>query len=214
LDSHAAGIDEFKVTVFDGHGSGNAIARDPGCRIDNANASAREHIEQRRLADIRSTHYRNNRQLHRNTLLETLAGASGYEITTLLVYSIAENAGGNVVAKCDEGYPCEVCGEHVEVVTESDLYLRYILGEVLLESLHLLPERHVRCNPALAQYIVADDFPPMQCIGDFDKRNWDAEYVAAEERRVNLGWRRLQAIPHLCLSIPEYPLSITPADEA
>ncbi len=114
------------------------------------------------------------------------------------------------MAKCDEGYPCEVCGEHVEAVVESDLYLRYILGEVPLESLHLLPERHVRCNPALAQYIVADDFPPLQYTGDFDKRNWDAEYVQAEELRVTSGWRRLQAIPHLCLSIPEYPLSITP----
>ena len=43
------------------------------------------------------------------------------------------------MAKCDEGYRCEVCGGDVEVVTESDLYLRFVLGEVPLELLHRLP---------------------------------------------------------------------------
>ena len=37
------------------------------------------------------------------------------------------------MAKCDEGYRCEVCGVDVEAITESDLYLRYVLGEVPLE---------------------------------------------------------------------------------
>ena len=58
------------------------------------------------------------------------------------------------MAKCDEGYRCEVCGRDVEVITESDLYLRFILGEVPLELLHRLSERHLRCNPAAPpQYI-------------------------------------------------------------
>ena len=114
------------------------------------------------------------------------------------------------MAKCDEGYRCEVCGRDVEAIPESDLYLRYILGEVPLEMLHRLPERHITCNPALAQYIVAADFPPVTCAGPFSKAALDPEYVRGEEARVTRGWRRLRAIPTLGLTVPEYPLSVTP----
>jgi hypothetical protein len=114
------------------------------------------------------------------------------------------------VAKCDEGYRCEVCGRDVEAVTESDLYLRYVLGEVPLEQLHLMPERHIACNPAMAQYILDAAFATVVCVGPFAKANLDAAFVAEEERRVSRGWRRLQAIPTLGLSIAEYPLSVTP----
>lgn len=116
------------------------------------------------------------------------------------------------MAKCDEGYRCDVCGRDVEAVTESDLYLRYILGEVPLEQLHLHPERHVRCNPAVAQYVVDAAFEPVVCDGPFAKAELDPEYVAAEDRRVTRAWRRLQAIPRLGLSIAEYPLAVTPDD--
>ena len=114
--------------------------------------------------------------------------------------------------KCDEGYRCDVCGADVEAVADSDLYLRYVLGEVPLEALHVTPERHVRCNPALAQYVVDPAFAPVACDGPFDKRLLDAAFVAAEEARVTRGWRRLQALPTLGLSIAEYPLAITPED--
>jgi hypothetical protein len=114
------------------------------------------------------------------------------------------------VAKCDEGYRCEVCGRDVEAVSDSDLYLRFILGEVPLEQLHLSPERHVRCNPALAQYIRADGFDPVTCDGPFDKVLLDPAFVAMEETRVTRGWNRLQAIPTLGLTVPEYPLHVTP----
>ncbi len=117
------------------------------------------------------------------------------------------------MAKCDQGYPCEVCGGDVEGVLESDLYLRFVLGEVPLERLHLQAERHIRCNPGLAQYVVDDRFPVVPCEGFFDKRLLDAEYVRGEEARVSRGYRRLQAIPHLGLSIPEYPLHVTPDSE-
>jgi hypothetical protein len=117
------------------------------------------------------------------------------------------------MAKCDEGYRCEVCGRDVEAVTESDLYLRFVLGEVPLELLHRLPERHLWCNPALAQYIVHPDFPPVACDGPFAKQHMDVAYVAAEEARVTRGYRRLLAIPSLGLSVPEYPLSVTPDSE-
>jgi hypothetical protein len=78
------------------------------------------------------------------------------------------------MAKCDEGYLCDVCGQDVAILAESDLYLRYIVGILDPEVLHTTPERHIRCNPELAQYIVADDFPPMFREGPFDKRNLDA----------------------------------------
>jgi hypothetical protein len=114
------------------------------------------------------------------------------------------------MAKCDEGYRCEVCGGDVEEIVDSDLYLRYVLGEVVLELLHRLPERHIRCNPALAQFIVAPEFDPVLCPGPFGKAELDPEFVRQEELRVTRGWKRLQAIPTLGLTVPEYPLSVTP----
>ena len=32
------------------------------------------------------------------------------------------------MAKCEEGYLCDVCGGDVEAITDSDLYLRYVVG--------------------------------------------------------------------------------------
>jgi hypothetical protein len=117
------------------------------------------------------------------------------------------------MAKCDEGYRCDVCGADVEQIFDSDLYLRYVLGEVPLEQLHLSKERHLRCNPALAQYIVADGFDAVPCPGPFDKCGLEAAFVELETRRVTRGWLRLQQIPKLGLAIPEYPLHITPEEE-
>ena len=34
------------------------------------------------------------------------------------------------MARCDQGYLCAVCGAEVEEMTESELYLAYVLGEV------------------------------------------------------------------------------------
>jgi hypothetical protein len=116
------------------------------------------------------------------------------------------------MAKCDEGYRCEVCGRDVEAIIDSDLYLRYVLGEVPLELLHRLPERHIRCNPALAQYIVDESFTAVAYPGAFDKSQLDLGFVQEEERRVTRGWRRLQAIPHLGLTVPEYPLAVTSSE--
>jgi hypothetical protein len=110
------------------------------------------------------------------------------------------------MARCEQGYRCEVCGGDVEEIVDSDLYLRYVLGDVPAEELHLRPERHVRCNPELAQYIVDGGFAPVRCDGFFDKSLLDAAYVAAEEARVTRGWRRLRELPSLGLPITEYPL--------
>jgi hypothetical protein len=111
------------------------------------------------------------------------------------------------MARCEQGYLCVVCGEEVEDITHSDLYLAFVLGEVPAEELHLRKERHIRCNPERAQYIVDPAFEPAVCEGFFDKRLLDAGYVAEEEARVTRGWRRLQEIPSLNIPIIEYPLT-------
>jgi hypothetical protein len=111
------------------------------------------------------------------------------------------------MARCEKGYLCEVCGREVAEITDSDLYLRYVLGEVPPEQLHLLRERHIRCNPALAQYIVDPTFAPIRCEGFFAKETLDSVFVAAEEARVTRGWRRLQEIPSLGIPIIDYPLA-------
>ncbi len=115
------------------------------------------------------------------------------------------------MAICEKGYLCEVCGEEVEDLTDSDLYLRYVLGEVDPERLHLLPERHLRCNPVLAQFIVDPRFPPVVVTGAFGKSELDPEFVTREETRVTQAYLRLQELPRLGLPIVEYPLSAAQA---
>jgi hypothetical protein len=110
------------------------------------------------------------------------------------------------MAACDQGYLCDVCGGDVEAIIDSDLYLRYVMGEVDPLALPRQRERHIRCNPALAQFIVDPAFEPMTCDGMFAKANLDAEYVRDQEALVTRAWRRLQELPTLGLTIPEYPL--------
>jgi hypothetical protein len=110
------------------------------------------------------------------------------------------------MAKCDEGYRCDVCGSDVESILDSALYLRYILCEIPLERLHLQSERHIACDPTVSQYIVDPSFPPVVCDGVFDKRLIDVDYVKAEEERITRGWQRLNTIPTLGIGIAEYPL--------
>jgi hypothetical protein len=110
------------------------------------------------------------------------------------------------VVACDLGYLCDVCGLDVEAVIDSDLYLRYIMGEVSPLQLPRQRERHIRCNPATAQYIVDPAFDPVICEGMFAKAGLDADFVRAQEELVTRAWKRLQLIPTLGLTIPEYPL--------
>src|SRR5207253_9865386 len=88
------------------------------------------------------------------------------------------------MAKCEQGYLCDVCGSDVEAMTDSDLYLRYILGEVRPEELHVSRERHIRCNPVLAQFIVDPSFQPVTCPGAFAKEFLVPNSVAEQEERV------------------------------
>lgn len=111
------------------------------------------------------------------------------------------------MAKCEEGYLCDVCGGDVEAITDSDLYLRYVIGQIDPETLHTTRERHLRCNPTLAQFIVDAGFPPVSVEGPFDKRLLDADYVRRQEELVTRGWRRLGEVAgQTGLTILEYPL--------
>lgn len=110
------------------------------------------------------------------------------------------------MARCEQGYLCDVCGAEVAEMTDSDLYLRFILGEVPLDQLHSSRERHLRCNPSTAQFIVDPAFAPVRCDGPFAKEFLDPSFVQEEEKRVTRAWRRLQELPALNLPIVEYPL--------
>ncbi len=110
------------------------------------------------------------------------------------------------MARCEQGYLCEVCGEEVEDITNSDLYLRYVIGEIDGRALLTAPERHLRCNPTQAQFIVDEEFDPVAIDGPFDKRQLDAEFVRERENLMTRGWRRLQEVAALSIPIAEYPL--------
>jgi hypothetical protein len=111
------------------------------------------------------------------------------------------------MAKCDEGYLCSVCGGDVENIIDSDLYLRFVIGLLDPELLHAQPEKHIRCNPTLAQFIVAEDFEPSVVEGDFSKSQLDPDYVKEREALVTRGWHRLKELKGLGeVSILEFPL--------
>ncbi|EMI43267.1 hypothetical protein [Rhodopirellula sp. SWK7] len=112
------------------------------------------------------------------------------------------------MAKCDQGYLCEVCGDEVTSIVESDLYLRYVLGQLDAEKLHVSPERHLRCNPVLAQYIEDERFEMILIDSEFDKRQLDGQYVAEQTARVSRAYRRLREIAEseTPISMLEYPI--------
>lgn len=110
------------------------------------------------------------------------------------------------MARCEEGYLCDVCGGDVEELVDSDLYLRYVIGMLDPEVLHTTRERHIRCHPELAQFIVDDAFYPVAAAGPFDKRTLDPPWVREREALVTRGWRRLQELHGAEAFILDYPL--------
>jgi hypothetical protein len=113
------------------------------------------------------------------------------------------------MAKCDEGYLCEVCGEEVEVLTESALYLQYVIGWIDPETLHTRRECHLRCQPTLAQFIDDNRFaPPVEITGDFDRRRLDPIFVAERSRLVTRGYQRLWELQdgRRAETVVDYPL--------
>jgi hypothetical protein len=95
------------------------------------------------------------------------------------------------MAMCDQGYLCQVCGQDVETISQSDLYLRFVIGELDPEVLHTTPERHLRCNPVVAQFIDHPEFEPIYVEGPFDRRSLDPEFVARRTELVTRGFARL-----------------------
>jgi hypothetical protein len=110
------------------------------------------------------------------------------------------------MAKCEQGYLCDVCGDEVEDITQSDLYLRYVIGEIDARALLSAPERHIRCNPVQAQFIVDPNFQPVTVDGPFAKQNLDPADVRRREDLTTRGWRRLQELQGLGLAVSAYPL--------
>ena len=110
------------------------------------------------------------------------------------------------MARCDQGYLCDVCGDEVEELIESDLYLSFIIGGVEPRELSSRPERHIRCNPVQAQFIMDERFEPVVVEGPFDKRRLDPASVREQEALVTRGWRRLQEVSGQQIPIIDYPL--------
>jgi hypothetical protein len=113
-----------------------------------------------------------------------------------------------MMAKCDEGYRCEVCGQDVTSIVDSDLYLRYVIGELDPEVLHTSPERHIRCNPVLAQFIDADGFASVTVEGDLSRAGLDDPYAEQRTELVTRGYLRLREIAadDGDRDVTEYPL--------
>lgn len=84
--------------------------------------------------------------------------------------------------------------------------MRFVIGMVDPETLHTQSERHLRCNPSLAQFIVDDEFSPVSIENEFDKRELDESFVQARDVLVTRGWKRLQELAKNDLPIHDYPL--------
>ena len=112
------------------------------------------------------------------------------------------------MAPCDQGYLCDVCGEEVTSIRESDLYLRFVTGQIESRELLTARERHLRCNPVAAQFIEAPGFEPISADGPFARSELDQDYVRKRAELTTRGWHRLQELAELSqtLQISEYPL--------
>ena len=112
------------------------------------------------------------------------------------------------MANCDEGYNCDRCGEYVQNVKVSELYLRYVMGAVPASELPREPERHIRCAPEFAQFIVDKRFDPVVCDDPaLDKRSLPVDVRLRQERVFTRTWLRLQEVADSGMSVDEYPLS-------
>ncbi len=114
------------------------------------------------------------------------------------------------MAKCDQGYLCRVCGEEVEHITDSQLYLSFVIGEIDPETLHASPECHLKCAPVFSQFINDKRFETLPEIdGAFAKGQLDPDYVELRMKLISRGYDRLWAIRdqrRKPLTVIEYPL--------
>jgi hypothetical protein len=108
------------------------------------------------------------------------------------------------MARCDQGYLCRICNEEVERLSESELYLRFVIGEIDPEVLHLTPECHLVCNPVFAQFIDDQRFDGPACVQEgFRKEDLDPCYVVKRQEIVTRGFRRLLEIQSNRKSFPQ-----------
>lgn len=112
------------------------------------------------------------------------------------------------MARCDQGYLCDVCGEEVEHIGQSDLYLRFVTGQISSQQLLSSPERHLLCNPVVAQFIVDPQFPEVTVDGPFSKNELDMAQVQQQEELMTRGWNRLIQLEKIAKTLPVhlYPL--------
>lgn len=102
------------------------------------------------------------------------------------------------MAKCEEGYLCEVCGGDVEHLRDSALYLQFVLGWIDPETLHTHRECHLRCAPAIAQFIDHPEFnPPVIVQGEFGRGQLDPQFSTARTELVTRGYARLREVDAL-----------------
>lgn len=109
------------------------------------------------------------------------------------------------MAKCEEGYLCEVCGRDVERLRDSGLYLQFILGWIDPETLHTRHEIHIDCLPALAQFIDNADYQKqLEVPTEFSRQQLDPEFVRQRTAEVSKAYRRLIELD----AMPERPAVI------
>lgn len=113
-----------------------------------------------------------------------------------------------IMARCDEGYLCAVCGEEVKRLIDSSLYLQFVIGWITIDQLQTTPDVHLRCNPGLAQFIETPEFsPPVVCSGEFDRKHLDPTFSTHRTRVVTEGYLRLRELQrNRNLPIEQYPL--------
>lgn len=112
------------------------------------------------------------------------------------------------MAKCDEGYLCQVCGKEVSRLIDSSLYLQFVIGWIPVDQLQQQPDIHLRCNPSLSQFIDAPEFfEPISIDGPSDRRQLDATFVASRTALVTKGYLRLRQLQRdRSPTIDQYPL--------
>jgi len=113
------------------------------------------------------------------------------------------------MAACDQGYLCDVCGEEVTSIRDSDLYLRFVTGQIESRELLTAQERHLACNPVVAQFIDTPEFASVTVDGPFSRLELDEQFVCNQSDLVTRGWHRLQEIAEMAQTLPiaRYPLT-------
>lgn len=112
------------------------------------------------------------------------------------------------MAECDKGYLCEVCGEAVEDMAESALYLQFIVGWIDPETLHTRRECHLRCQPTLSQFINDPLFQDIQVTGEFSRQELDPAFVKERSDLLTRGYQRLVEVARKRrgMTVTDYPL--------